>query len=171
MVRYVGCMGLSGAAVSGSRELEARRLAAAALFEQGVRQIRVAERLGVSRQAVSQWHVAWKAGGAKALSAKHGNITAHRHLTDEQETELLTLLCQGPTAHGWEDERWTLARISRLIEEKYGPTYSLPGVWLMLKRLGWSWQVPQSRAIQRDEEAITAWRTEVWPAVSHPDER
>ncbi|WP_443042290.1 helix-turn-helix domain-containing protein [Streptomyces sp. B21-105] len=78
---------------------------------------------------------------------------------------------QGPTAHGWEDQRWTLARISRLIEEKYGPRFSLPGVWLLLRRLGWSWQVPQTRAIQRGEEAIAAWRTETWPAVSHPDER
>ncbi|WP_103543389.1 winged helix-turn-helix domain-containing protein [Streptomyces sp. SM1] len=164
-------MGFSGAAVPGSRELEARRLDAAGLFEQGVRQVRVAERLGVSRQAVSQWHAAWRAGGVEALAARYGNTTVHRRLTDEQEAELVTLLRQGPTAHGWDDQRWTLARISRLVQERYGPSYSPGGMWQLLRRLGWSWQVPQGRAIQWDEEAIAAWCTETWPAVSHPGER
>lgn len=107
----------------------------------------------------------------EALAARYGNTTVHRRLTDEQEAELVTLLRQGPTAHGWDDQRWTLARISRLVQERYGPSYSPGGMWQLLRRLGWSWQVPQGRAIQRDEEAIAAWCTETCPAVSHPGER
>jgi hypothetical protein len=40
-------------------ELERRRLQAADLFEQGLRQVRVAEALGVTRQAFSLWHKRW----------------------------------------------------------------------------------------------------------------
>ncbi|WP_443042168.1 hypothetical protein [Streptomyces sp. B21-105] len=35
----------------------------------------------MSRQAVSQWHAAWTAGGDEALAAKRGNTTSNRHLT------------------------------------------------------------------------------------------
>ncbi|WP_274919518.1 helix-turn-helix domain-containing protein [Streptomyces sp. WZ-12] len=66
-----------------------------------------------------------------------------------------------------EDQRWTLARIGRLIEERFHVTYEISGVWRLLDRLGWSWQVPKVRAVERDEEAMAAWRRETWPAASH----
>jgi transposase len=79
---------------------------------------------------------------------------------------LTTLIAQGPNSHGWEDQRWTLARINRLIGERFGRSYAdLSGVWRMLDRLGLSWQVPAARAAERDEEDIAAWRTQVWPRV------
>ncbi|MFE4995933.1 winged helix-turn-helix domain-containing protein [Streptomyces mirabilis] len=73
----------------------------------------------------------------------------------------------GVSAHGWEGQGWTLARIARVIEEKYGVRFSVPGVWYLMDCLGWSWQVPRTQAVQHDEEAIAAWRTQTWPAVSH----
>ncbi|WP_079249472.1 winged helix-turn-helix domain-containing protein [Streptomyces sp. IMTB 2501] len=38
----------------------------------------------------------------------------------------------------------------------------------MLDRLGWSRQVPEVRAVERNEEVIAALRTETWPAASPP---
>jgi len=139
---------------------------AADLFEQGVRQADVGRLLGVSRQAVGQWHAAWLEGGSGALVARTGS--SHAYLTPLQEQELLHELRRGASAHGWDDQRWTLARIGRVVEERFGVRFSIPGVWYLMDRLGWSWQVPKTRATQRDEEAIAAWRTETWPAVSHP---
>lgn len=152
----------------GAAEREARRLTAAGLFEQGVRQAEVARLLGVSRQAVSQWRAAWGADGAQGLMARS---SARTYLSVEQEAELVVQLGRGAQEFGWEDQRWTLARVARVIEERYGVRFSVPGVWYLLDRLGWSWQVPVVRATQRDEEAITAWRTQTWPAVSHPGKR
>ncbi|MET9915089.1 helix-turn-helix domain-containing protein [Streptomyces sp. NPDC006476] len=51
-------------------EAERRRLQAAGLFEQGMRQSKVAGVLGVSRQAVSLWHRAWREGGSDALLSR-----------------------------------------------------------------------------------------------------
>ena len=42
--------------------LRKRRLKAVALFEKGERQADIARRLRVSKQAVSQWWIAWKEG-------------------------------------------------------------------------------------------------------------
>jgi transposase len=139
---------------------------AAALFEQGVKQAEIGRLLGVSRQAVCQWRAAWEEGGSEALVARPGGPGSY--LTSGEESDLLVVLRRGPLESGWDDQLWTLARIARVIEERFGPRFTLAGVWYLLKRLGWSWQVPVTRAVQRDEEAIAAWRTQTWPAVSHP---
>ena len=34
-----------------------------------------------------------------------------------------------------------------------------------MKELGWTPQIPITRAVQRDEEAIERWRVEVWPEL------
>lgn len=138
---------------------------AAALFEAGTHsQARIARMLGVSRQAVHQWHQAWSKSGTNALAP--GQQGADTLLSPEQERELITLITEGPGAHGWDDQQWTLARINRLIDERFGRCYADPsGVWRMMDRLGLSWQVPAVRAAERDEEDIAAWRTQVWPRV------
>src|SRR5512135_2716500 len=41
----------------------------------------------------------------------------------------------------------------------------------LLKRLGWTPQVPSTRAIQRDEEVIGRWRVESWPALKEKARR
>lgn len=142
-----------------------RRMLAAALFETGKHsQAQIARMLGVSRQAVHVWHQAWTQGGIQALAP--GPLGAETLLDPEQERELIALLMQGPGAHGWEDQQWTLARINRLMDERFGRSYADPsGVWRMMDRLGLSWQVPAVRAAERDEEVIAVWRTQVWPRV------
>lgn len=90
------------------------------------------------------------------------------YLTRQQEQGLLRELRLGVSVHGREGEGWRLSRIARLVEEWFGVRYTVPGVWYLMDRLGWSWRVPKTQAVQRDGEAVTAWRTGTWPAVSHP---
>ena len=58
-----------------------------------------------------------------------------------------------------------LHRIAGVIGQEFGVRYSKSQVSRLLKRLGWTPQVPLVRAIQRDEEAIERWRAEVWPEL------
>jgi transposase len=60
---------------------------------------------------------------------------------------------------------WTCVRIARVIEEEFGVRYHKDHVGRLLKELQWTPQVPIRRAIQRDEDAITRWRIEVWPEL------
>ena len=90
-------------------------------------------------------------------------------LSAAQLAELEALLEAGPAVHGWdEDQRWTLARVTGLVRDRFGVDYTLAGMDVLLHRIGGSVQVPARRAAERNEAAIAAWRQEAWPAVKGP---
>jgi transposase len=56
------------------------------------------------------------------------------------------VLDAGPAACGYEDQRWTLARIAELAWQRFRVEYTLAGMDVLLHRIGWSVQVPARRA-------------------------
>jgi putative transposase len=79
--------------------------------------------------------------------------------------ELEAVLDVGPAAWGWADQCWTLARIAELVRRRFGVSYTLAGLDLLLHRIGWSVQVPARQAAERSEEQVTAWKQEAWPVI------
>lgn len=63
------------------------------------------------------------------------------------------------------DQRWTLARVTRLIGRLFHVSYTLRGTSYLLHRMGWTPQKPIHRAVERDEDKVTTWRTETWAKV------
>ena len=143
------------------------RLAAAEWIEEGATDAEVAAQFRVTRMSANRWHRALTAGGRPALASK-GAGGARCRLTPAQLEELQALLEAGPAAWGWTDQCWTLPRIAALVRDRCGVAYTLPGLDLLLHRLGWSVQVPARRAAERNEEQITAWREETWPEIKRP---
>jgi Winged helix-turn helix len=41
--------------------------------------------------------------------------------------------------------------------------YTVEGTWKLMRRHGWSCQVPVRQAMERDEEAVAVWKAEVCP--------
>jgi len=160
-MRYPDGGGLT-AAERGRREQV--RLAAAGLIEAGASDREVARRFRVSRMSANRWRRALAAGGKQALASK-GAGGAQCKLTPGQLAELEAVLEAGPAAWGWKDQCWTLARIAELVWRRFKVEYTLAGLDLLLRRLGWSVQVPARRAAERDEAAIAGWREEDWPVV------
>jgi len=161
-VRYPDSGGLSSVARAGR---EAVRFEAAEMFADGLEPVVIAERLRVTPKSVRAWRRAWLDGGVAALASKGPGGAVCRLDAGRFET-LKAHLDQGPALHGWcEDQRWTLARVSTLIFELFRVRYSLRGVSLLLYRIGYSPQVPVHRAVDRDEQAVAAWRAERWPEV------
>jgi len=144
--------------------LETRRLRAGELFAQGWSGSRVARELGVSIQAACQWRKRWQEGGIDALRSV-GCRGRKPSLSTEQLAQLEAALLQGPKAHGYFTDLWTLERIARLIRQRFGVSFSLGHVWRLLGRLGWSCQKPARRAKERDEEAIARWKRHRWPRI------
>src|SRR4030042_7036418 len=74
-------------------------------------------------------------------------------------------LWHGAEAFGFRGDLWTCPRVAALIYHEFGVRYSRSQVSRLLKRIGWTPQVPITRAIQRDEAAIEQWRQDVWPQL------
>jgi transposase len=86
-------------------------------------------------------------------------------LTSQQWQLLPDLLWHGPEAYGFRGNVWTCGRVAGAIGQEFGIFYSKSQVSRLLKRLEWTPQIPVTRAIQRDEEAIEQWRLHRWPAL------
>jgi transposase len=76
------------------------------------------------------------------------------HLSAGQQEQLKTVLLRGAGAAGYSTELWMLRRIGEVIRKRFEVRYSQVGVRALLRHgLGWSWQKPEHRALQRDETA------------------
>src|SRR3954466_7283426 len=143
------------------------RLEAAEWIEEGATDREVAARFRVTRMSANRWRRALAAGGRPALASR-GRGGARCRLSRAQLEELQVLLDAGPAAWGWTDQCWTLPRIAAVVRERFGVEDTLPGVDLLLHRLGWSVQVPARRAAERNDGQIAVWREETWPQIKRP---
>lgn len=144
--------------------LERRRLKAARLFEEGLRQSEVARRLGTSREAVRRWFDTWKDQGTAALKAA-GRAGRLPKVSKEQLFEVRSTLRKGAREAGFATELWTLSRVAAIIERLTGVRYHPGHVWRILGQLGWSPQRPIRRASERNESGVAAWKREQWPRI------
>jgi transposase len=140
------------------------------LQQQGWRQCDIAAALGATKGAVSQWLAAARRGGPEALRTRPGRGFPPK-LTPEQIRLIPDFLWHGAEVYGFRGEVWTCPRVAAVLHEEFGVSYSKSQVSRLLKRLGWTPQVPITRAIQRDEEAIERWRVESWPALKRKARR
>ncbi|WP_372412259.1 winged helix-turn-helix domain-containing protein [Streptomyces luteireticuli] len=152
----------------GRRRREAVRMQAAELFEQKIKPPEVARRLRVSVKSAYQWQRLWHQGGFDALASR-GPSGGRYRLSPRCLEKLAAYLDEGPAAHGWvEDQVWTAARVATLIGRKFHISYSVSGATRLMRRLGFSPQVPARRVAERDEEAVKVWKEATWAEVKEP---
>jgi transposase len=140
--RYAGCMRYAqggGLTAEGRRRREQVRLDAARRFEQGAPSAVIAAELRVSERSVRRWRQAWQAAGPAGWPQRRQ--AAQCRLDERQLAALDVALEAGPLAAGWEDQRWTLARVRDLVAGKFRVQYTTPGIWYLLQRRGWSCQI------------------------------
>ncbi len=143
---------------------EWRRRRAWELSQLGWSQKDIAEVLGVTQGAVSQWMKVGREQGAEGLRGKIAEGPKAR-LSQEQLARLPALLEQGAEAHGFRGEVWTTQRVAQMLTQQFGVTSHPAHMSRLLKRIKYSVQQPIERASQRDEQAIAAWKEQRWPAL------
>jgi transposase len=143
---------------------EGRRLRALELKERGWKQTQIADALGVTEGAVSQWMKRAREEGVEGLRHKPPPGATPR-LSEEARAKLPELLAQGAQAHGFRGEVWTCERVATVIGREFGVSYHPAHVSRLLRALRQSLQKPQRRANQRDEETIDNWKEKKWPSL------
>jgi transposase len=143
---------------------EWRRFRAVELHDLGWLEVDIAQALGVSKGTVSRWLSVAETGGSEALMS-HPSAGCPPKLTATQLGMLPELLWHGAEAYGFRGDVWTCARIAHVIQWELGVVYHKDHVSRLMKQMGWTPQIPITRAIQRDEVAIAHWRATVWPEL------
>ncbi|MFE2037712.1 winged helix-turn-helix domain-containing protein [Streptomyces scopuliridis] len=88
-----------------------------------------------------RWNVGaggWREEGPEGVRSK--GSPGRPRLSGEQMARLERELERGPWAHGWADQRWTLARVKTLIGRLFHVSCTVEGTWRLLRRHGWSCQ-------------------------------
>lgn len=142
-------------------QLAARRKRALTLLKQGRRSDEVAAAVGVTDRTIRRWQ----------QSAHNPKRPAKRlpgrptRLSVAQMNRLERELKRGAYAHGYAGDYWTLDRIGQLIWQLFAVRFHPSGVWHLMRRLNWSCQRPQRRALARDDAAVAHWRRYIWPQI------
>ena len=134
------------------------------LHRHGWRHCVIAEALNVAEESVSRWVSRAKRDGPSSLLA-HAHPGCPPRLTEEQRRLIPDFLWHGAEAYGFHGELWTCGRVAAVLKDEFGVSFHPGHVSRILKELGWTPQVPITKAIQRNEDEIDRWRREVWPEL------
>jgi transposase len=145
-------------------QLEARRILAIGILGDGCSPSEVGKTLGCRRYSVERWRAAFERLGAAGLKAKPVPGRPPK-LTSKDTRRLVTVLLKGAMARGYRTDLWTTRRIADVIEKEFGVRYHRDHVGRLMRRLRWSPQKPDRRALERDEEEIERWKREEWPRI------
>jgi transposase len=137
---------------------------AGTLFQKGCAQAEIARTLRVTPAAVSQWHIVWKERGRSGLKSR-GHPGIKTALTQEKAQKLKRAILKGPRAFGYTTDLWTLERIKAVAKKQAHLSFGTTWLWHTVIALGFSCQKPVKRAVERDQQAITAWKLTTFPAL------
>lgn len=144
--------------------LEKRRRRAMDLLDSGLSLNEVAWRINCHASSVMRWRDAREKNGDEGLKPKPVSGRP-RKLNQRQQERLVALLLKGAMANGYRTELWTTARIAELIRKTFDTQYHRDHIGRLMASLRWSWQKPERRALQRDEQAIEEWKRKKWPRI------
>lgn len=112
------------------------RILAVRMVKMGQTRTSVGEYLRKDRKTVGNWVKAYDKQGINGLIPDYSKCGAKSKLTDEQLTELKNTLTNP-------NENYTLKDAKKLIESKFGVTYSDKQVWeIVKKKLGLNYRKP-----------------------------
>lgn len=131
-----------------------RKRAVHAIREDGHSPEVVAAVFGFSRSCIYEWLNRYDREGYQGLESRK-SPGAEPLITSELEVWLKeTVLHSTPVDHGYDTVLWTRDLVAALLQKEFGVTLSAVSVGLHLKRLGLTYQKPDYRDVQRDEQEV-----------------
>jgi len=123
---------------------------------------------GVSRGSVRNWKARFDTGGAAGLSSgTPGRSLGEQTKLSASEAEALvgSIVEYEPDALNLGGKLWTRRKVCVLAERLFGVSFTEQGMGKLLRRMGFSFQRPDKRAIEADPEAMREWVEETYPTL------
>ena len=145
-------------------ELEAKRMSAIGLLNDGLLPHEVAQRLGLNRRTVRKWKSLYRRKGKEALRAKPVPGRPLKMGLAERR-ELRKILLRGAHSSGFGTDLWTCLRVATVVKRKFGVSYHRAHLGRLMRGLGLTPQRPVRRAVERDEKRIRGWVATRWAGI------
>lgn len=133
----------------------------------GMTQGKAASTFGVSRQSVSSWVKAFRAGGGEALAPrKRGPKGERAALKGWQAATLCNMIRdKHPEQLKLPFVLWTAEAVRQLIHRQFKVRVSVRTVRRYLAKWGFTPQKPARRAYERDDAAVKQWIEVTYPGI------
>ena len=129
-------------------DLERRRIRAVQKIIDGATQTAVAKEFGVTGGAVSHWMSTYRKDGWEGLKARP-HTGRPIVFTEEHSRKLYEIIAKSPYAWGYESDLWTVQMAGDVLQKQTGTQFSETRVLSALHELGFSFQNPQLRALEK----------------------
>jgi transposase len=124
----------------------------------------VADAYGFDRTTLFRWVRRCEAQGSRGLRRQAGSGRP-RLLPAFDMEELNDVVLEPASQFGFETDLWTVGRLRRVIQERYGITLSEDTVWRRLRDAGFTFQKPERRYFEVNEEAREEWMATEAPRI------
>jgi transposase len=74
-------------------------------------------------------------------------------LSDEQKAELKEIVSKSPEEEGFDTGTWTSSLVQQLIHTRFGEDFSLNNIQYILKKLGFSFKLPQKKTEEQPQQS------------------
>lgn len=144
---------------------ETIRLMAVKRVKEGERPSDVIKSYGLCRTSIYRWLRAEKKRGESGLRSSK-SLGPRPKLSDQQKVRVRKWIGgKDPRQFGFDFGLWTRKIVAELIGDRMGIQLSVTAVGRLLAEVGITPQKPLRRAYERDPEAISAWKTEIYPKL------
>ena len=137
-----------------------KRAIEALLGGMGVGQVSMA--YGIDRTTLYRWSAKYEEGGVEGLYRRGGS---GRPRANAGEGNLLPLVLSSPLDSGFESDLWTVARIHQVLTSQESVQCSKMTIWRRLVEAGLTYQKPERRYYESDDEARMKWRRYEIPKI------
>lgn len=130
---------------------------------EGMHPAEIASFFGKGLSTVQHWITTEKQSGVDALKRSYKKRQGKLDETSWQQLE--HMLSESALTHGFEEDFWSLPRISMLITREFGVTYHDAHLSRIMRDRGFSWQVPIRRHPDSNQEEKRSWVNEELPRL------
>jgi transposase len=146
------------------QEKEKRRLKAGKLFEKGITQAKIAQKMKVSHTAALLWYQAWEKEGLGGLKSK-GKSGPEPQLAEEDRKKVRAAIIKGASKFGYDSDLWTLDRVAAVIKKLTKIKFKRTHTWEILISIGLTCQKPQLKPKEQNQKEIKKWKLKTFPKL------
>jgi len=140
------------------------RVRAVQAVERGMSIVQVADAYGVDRRTLHRWLARFDREGEEGLARRPGSGRP-RKISELSERDLRCLVLQPASAFAFETDLWTVGRLQAVLADRLEVPVSRDTVWRRLREAGLTYQKPERRYYEADDQARREWLRREVPRI------